>query len=363
MPEIVMPNQIKVEGEAPFKARLQRYKNHRSVFGDTSVFQLGGRNLVVGKEADVANKNRITGPLKYRKGVLDVMLSAAMLKLLPNGHQNIIVSCAHTTDSVPYIEHISEAIKGDHVVTRHDGTQLTYHVSALIPWDEPAGGLFRFMTRPLGAYNAEDILPGDRVLVVDIGGKISSMMPATILSGQEVEIEWGAGKSFDLGIQDLMDSLEQECKSLHPEIFKVRTIPQTILRDALRRFGKTKIYNKDVDVSQAVLNATAPLLNGIDNAWSTQLDSAMDIRHIIVTGGGGGLLYGVLKNEIFSVLADNTYLAEEPEFINRANLRGGKYATSIWIAENGGRVKDRRGQKPTYIVIDPGNSDIKADLI
>lgn len=363
MSELVMPNQIKVENDATFKGRVQRFKAHRSQFGDTSIFQLNDVNYVVGREADVSNRNRITGPMKYRKGALDVMLISALLKYFPDGHNNIIVGCAHTTDSVPYVEHIANAIRGKHEIVRYDGERVQYTVRGMIPWDEPAGGLFRFLTRPYAEYNAEDIMPDERIMVVDIGGKISSMVPAVMLSGQQVEIQWGEGHAFDMGIQDILFLLEAELKSLYPDTFRVRTIPPTILQEALRRDGFTRVHTTDVDVKQAVLNATAPLLNQIENTWSTQMDQMLDVRHIIVTGGGGGLLFRVLKDDIFHMFPNAVYMAEDPACIHLANLRGGKHAVSVWVAENGSKVKTQGTTKPAYMVIDPGNSAIKSTVI
>jgi hypothetical protein len=360
MVELVMPHASRIETDTSFNARIVRQRHRKTEYGSTAVFRYKDKNYVVGQEALSGGRpNRITGPDKYKKDYLEVLMLAALQKLVPDGHSNIVVGCAHTTNSIPYIDKIADALGGKHEVVRYDGETIKYIVRAMIPWDEPAGGLLRFMTRPYAEYNAEDILPGQKVLVIDIGGKVSTMIPAIVLGGQQLQVLWNDGAPFPVGIQDVLGLLESELRALFPDAFQVRNIPEGMLQEALRTNGTITIKNKPYDVTQAVMNSSAILLNELENFYSSNMDKGLDINHIIVTGGGGGLMFKALYDEVLE--HEFVYLADDPATINLANLRGGEYAVSVWAAENGGKLKGKFA--PLYFIIDPGNSDIKAKVM
>ncbi len=370
--EIQLPNAFVEETEASFNNRINRAKYRRSEFEDTSIFKLNGTNLVIGAEALRSGKPvRITGPDKYRKGVLDRMLVAALLKLIPDGYRNIIVACAHTTNAVSYIDKMADALKGVHKVVRDDGKEVKYTVRAFMPWDEPAGGLLRFFTTRSG-YNQENVRPGQTVIICDIGGKVSSMYPAIVKPGMKVEIYWSQGQSFNFGIQDITAGLEGELRGLHSDIFTGRSIPEKMLQEALTSVIKVEgadrhyvsVRGNPMDVTTAVFNAVGPALSQIENVYINNLNSGIDASHIIVTGGGGGLLFKPLKNEVLK--HDYVYLADEESTIHFANLRGGEYATSVWAEQNFDKLDrtiDGRVYKPLIVILDPGNTGLKAKLI
>lgn len=365
--EVVIPHAVLVEPAASWKARGIRAKNHQSdydEFGSTSIFQKDDKNYVVGKEANTNSTGRKSGPKKLERGWLDVLTMSLLTKLFPNGHDNLVIGCAHTIDTTSYVEQMAEALGGKHTIQYPDGESVNYIVRGMIPFDEPAGGLFRFMTRNKSEMNSADLTVGDRILVVDIGGKISTMIPAEILSGQRVRPIWSEGKPFTLGIQDVVTSLANEMHSLYPDTFKVRNIPQRILHDALRTNGTTMVYNQVVNVEQAVLNATAPLVDAMTGIFENDFESGININHVVITGGGGGLLFVSLKDDVVTPLANYTYLADHADTINLANLRGGEFAVAQWAAKNGHTVNQGKAKMPlTYVVIDPGNSDLKGKVV
>lgn len=365
--EVVIPHAVLIETEASWKARGIRAKNHQSDYdehGSTSIFQKDDKNYVVGKEANTNSTGRKSGPKKLERGWLDVLAMALLTKLFPNGHDNLVIGCAHTIDTTSYVEQMADALGGKHSIKYPDGETVNYIVRGMIPFDEPAGGLFRFMTRNKSEMNSADLSVGDRILVVDIGGKISTMIPAEILSGERVRPIWGEGKPFTLGIQDVITALAQEMHSLYPDTFKVRNIPPRIVNEALKTNGTTTVYNQVINVQQAVLNATAPLVDAMTGIFENDFESGININHVVITGGGGGLLFVALKEDVVTPLANYTYLADHADTINLANLRGGEFALSQWAARNGHTVKQGKATMPlTFVVIDPGNSDLKGKVV
>ena len=305
---------------------------------------------------------RITGPAKYVKGHLDVLLIAMLQKLAPEGHNNIILSCGHTTNSIPYIDKISASVRGRHEVTRYDGRKVTYNVRALVPWDEPAGGLLRFMTHEGIGSQAQMVRPGDIVVTVDIGGKVSTMIPAVVQSDMQVIVQWSRGHSFNLGIQDVVKTLEDELRALHPDTFTSRSIPDTIISTALMNSGITKIRGQQFDASQAYNNAVGQIVTEIENVYVNEMNRGIDAAHIVITGGGGGLLQTALRG-IFD--HPNVYLADYAATINFANMRGAEYAMEQWLKLNGARIAEleMKHGKALVVIFDPGNTALKGKIL
>lgn len=355
--EIIMPNALSIVPDSTFKARAVRERNRPSEFWQSAVFRYKDQNYIFGQEAESAvGVDHVTGPQKYNEGTLDVMVLSALLKFLPEGHNNVVIGCAHTTDAVPYVDKIASILNGKHTVTRANGETVKYVVRAVIPWDEPAGGVLRFMSRPYAEYNPHDLNVGDKVVVVDIGGKVSSVFPALIQPGMKVEIFWRSGKAFDLGIQDVTEALESEFKSLYSDDFQYRSIAPRVLSECLRRKGMTRLRSEPYDATQAYLNAVAPMLDQMERIWTVILNGGQDVDHIVATGGGSGLLF----ESLFDVFNHNhIYTADDAQTINFANVRGGKYAVSMWAGLNGHLLKPGA----VYVIVDPGNSDLKATII
>lgn len=372
--EILIPNAFLFENEAAFQDRLSRARYHRTDHDDTSIFRNNGANVVFGEEALRSGKpSQITGPDKYRVGVLDNMVIAALLKLVPDGYRNIVVACAHTSNAIPYIDKMSDALKQIREVIRDDGKTVRYSIRAFMPWDEPAGGLLRFFTRNEGAYSEKDIRPGDTVIIVDIGGRISSMYPAKVKSGMKVEILWQQGTPFPFGIQNITQTLEQELRHQYRDIFSTKSIPHSILTESLTAitiddegFPRhwARVRGDMIDVTQSVENAIGPMITQIQNVYVNDLNTGLNASHIVVTGGGGGLLFNILKQDILQ--HNYVYLADDADTIHFANLRGGEYAASVWAEQNFEklyRVIDGKRVAPLMLIIDPGNTGIKAKLM
>lgn len=362
MAETLMPHAIQFETESNFNARVMRQQYRPTAYGRTAIFSFNGRHCVVGEEALTKGRPvRITGPDKYHKGHLDVLLMAALQKLAPDGHPNVVLACAHTTDSVPYINRIAESVGGSHEVIRYDGKKVKYHVRAFVPFDEPAGGLIRFMTHDGSGSQAKLVQPGEKLLVIDVGGKVSTMIPAMVLDKMEVEPLWSQGVTFPVGIQDIIKVLAEEMRALYPDVFSTKSIPESILREAIMRRGYTSIRDdREVNVEDAYLSATGLLLTQLENVYVNDMDRGLEMRHIAITGGGGGTMFESLKAEVLQ--NDNTYLADYAESINFANLRGGEYALEKWVFQNADRLNKlvmKTGVAPLYMVFDPGNSDLK----
>jgi hypothetical protein len=285
-----------------------------------------------------ARSNKLTGEAKYQEKYFDALLAAMLKRLLPNGHDNIWVALATPADAIDYIDVIKSITGGLHKIKALDGREIKYRVSRLVMWEEPQGGMIRFMKRNAaeksGHVNIED---GQRVFVVDIGGKISSMTVIGI--GRRLEATPLYNESpdpFNLGIIDVLDTFGKELKGLHPKEFQLfktaASIPSNILQAGLRK-GKVQLSGETLDVNQARLNSLAKIADELERLYQNELNGGANAAHIVVTGGGGGLLLPALRDEILN--HKSIHPADEISSINFANLRGGSEAFLEWLGEMG----------------------------
>lgn len=358
--EMVMPSALNFEPEVSFRARVQRNKARPAEYGSTSVFRnlKSSQNVVMGQEALTSGTPvRITGAAKYAAGILDNLILGALQKVAPDGHDNVVVSCGHATDAVSLVDNIAKIIGGSHQVERFDGKKVNYRVRKFTSWDEPSGGIMRFAQR---AYEDGLLEPYKKIGIVDIGGQISSMYSAETLPGGKIQIYWNQGGAFDIGIQNVSTVLADQLRSLYPETFTERTISNRTIEAALRTFRDGQYYTNhrgfEVEVTQAVLNATGTVLTQLWGLYTNNLSGGADLDFVVVTGGGGGLLFDMLCTEVINHA--HVYRAEDETAMHLANLRGAEFSTISWAGESMPTLV-KNGMRPLLLVIDPGNSYTK----
>lgn len=337
--EDVIPYAIQIPNDAAYSAKVTRAKYRSEAQDDSAVFEMRLRSskefvpYVVGEEALRGGQaKRVTGAGKYTEGVWDAAFCAKALRHFPGGHNNIVLAVAHPPDAIPYIESMMDLLGGTHKVRNVNGEMVSFTVRHIVPWDEPSGGLIRFISRNSESMNSVNLADGDYILVVDIGGKISSMTPVRIGKNKSVKPLFDQAAVFNLGIQDVLRDLEQELKSLHPQTFRnFKQIPVNMLEQALHH-KKIKVSNKWVAVEQAVLNSTAPILDQIQGVYIDRMEGGGNFVCIPVTGGGGGNMFPFLANKRDGILQhDSVHMADDPDKMHVANLRGGMEALRAWV--------------------------------
>lgn len=297
-------------------------------------------NLVMVGEGVTKNtrSNKLTGEAKYQEKYFDALLAAMLKRLLPNGHDNVWLALATPADAIDYVDMIKSITGGLHKIKTLEGQEIKYRVSRLVMWEEPQGGVIRFMKRNAEMKKSQvPIEEGQRIIIVDIGGKISSMTYIGI--GRRLETTPIYNESpdpFNLGIIDVLDGFAKELKGLHPKEFQFyktyASIPTDMLQVGIRK-GKVQLSGAWLDVNQARLNALAKIADELESLYQNEMDGGRSAAHIVVTGGGGGLLLPALREEILNHAS--IHPADEISTINFANLRGGSEAFLEWLAETG----------------------------
>lgn len=369
--EFTMPSALVIEPDASFRARVKRNQARPSQYADTSIFRHNGQNIVMGQEALTNGQRvRMAGAAKYRAGIIDNLIFGALLKAAPEGHDNVFISYGHSANAVSISKDIDDLIGGRHEIERSDGEKVVFRVRNVMGWDEPGGAPLRFAERE---RDSELLAPGQKIIIVDIGGRVSSVYAAMTLPGEGIQIYWNEGESFEGGIQIISETLETLLRDFHPQFAALSTISPLTLEEALQNIrmvveadGSQRLHHfahckgYEIDVTQAVYNATAPTLNQISTIYDQKLRSGSDARYIVVGGGGGGLLFGDLTD----VLAHRyMYKAEEDNCMHLANLRGAVISSNSYAIAHYEKIlkvaKDGTVTRPLMFVVDAGNTNTK----
>ena len=375
--EFVMPSALVFETDQSFRARVKRNQARPSQYGNTSIFRHNGQNIVMGQEALTNGQRvRMAGAAKYKAGIIDNLIFGALLKAAPEGHDNVFVSFGHSANAVSSSDAIGDLIGGKHELERADGVMVKYFVRNVVPWDEPAGSALRFAERE---RDSGALAPGQKIIIVDIGGRVSSIYAAETLPGEAIQIYWNEGESFEGGIQIITEQLEQLLRDMHPEFAQLSTISPLTFEQALRTtrivthpedgnqyvHHYTMFQGREVDVTQAVWNATAPLMDTVRSIYDQRLRSGSDASYIVVGGGGGGLLFDSLRNDAIS--HEFVYKAEADDAMHLANLRGAMISTNAYAIEHYKQLvkvtKDNRVIRPLELIVDAGNTNTKAKAL
>lgn len=341
--EQLIPHEIVFPAQSLYTRMARRAEIRDVEYATAEIFKKMYRDkserLVMVGEGVTSNarSNKLTGEAKYQEKYFDVLLLAMLKRLLPDGHDNIWVALATPSDAIDYLENIKPVVGGTHKIEGINGNTLTYKVKRLIFWEEPQGGMLRFLERNEKANNPIQVRDGDRILIIDIGGKISSMTMVGISDRLQPTVLYNESPDpFNLGIIDVLDNLGRELKGMYPDAFKLfktaGSIPPHMLEEGIHT-GSILLSGKPFDVNQARLNALANILDEIESRYQNQLSGGATASHIIVTGGGGGLLIPILRTDILN--HGSVHLADDIKTIQLANLRGGSAAMIEWLHAKG----------------------------
>lgn len=314
--ELVIPHAIvEDEGGTRFKSVQSRFFGKAEF--DKEWFAAGGRCFVVGHSAESEGVvTRKTGSAKYTNDYYGVSLMAVLLRVLPEGHNNLHIYSSFPPGDNAYVEDLVGAILGKWGIETSAGNVVNYHIRSVQPYDEPLGGYICAAWDTQGIPYKDSHLDKGSTLVVDVGGKVSSVM--RVLQGGRVQ--YGSAKSIDIGIQDVVAIFGESLKRMHPELKGLRSFNEEIVRQALatRRY---QFKGDELDCTESVRKSTTTILNRLSTFYTNDFAGGANDRQILVTGGGGGALFELL-DEAFQ--HKRIFSAERPDAMHLANVRGGE---------------------------------------
>lgn len=317
MEEIVIPHALVEISEAQFKTFSQPFAD--SDVGRPDYFMLDDHYYIVGTMAERYGQIvRRSGASKYTRDYYGVLFSACLLRLFPQGHDNLYVFVCHPPSDIPYRNEQMKSVYGTFNVKTSGKNTLTYEVRFVNTYAEPLGGYMNAMLNTKGELKTKNGIQDGRVLIFDIGGRISSLVPAENVGN----IEYNMARSIHSGILNVIEVFEQELRKKYYDDFKqTNIIPSDRLRDALR----TGVYHgagRELIVTDIANFSKNVLLNQLRTVYFNDAGGPQAYDHILITGGGGGAMYVRMREELLD--HDSVWLADEnPDLLHLANMRGG----------------------------------------
>lgn len=342
--EKIIPHDVLFLNEAQWNKTVQRAKNQSSRLSKSQVFQIIDRSrpeqppisMMVGDEAlRSAGSNRQLGSNKYVYHYMAGLVCAALMELFPQseypkGHDNIILGIGHPPSEIEHAELLISLVGGTHKVIEASGAKRKFHVSIVCTYDEPLGGFTWMQQQPIGTngkrgdYNPMGLVNGDEVLAIDIGGFIGSIGPLVYQDGNLHPL-FNDFKPINGGIVMVHDSLRENLKSLHGDLFRGMNIPTNMLSEALRTGHIVVSGGQPTDVREAITQSLH-ILNDVEQVYTNQFGRGRRYKHIALMGGS----MRDLSDHVESILAHNSvHLVDvNPDNIILANVRGGHLITA-----------------------------------
>lgn len=273
--------------------------------------------VIVGSNAgDQGFISRRSGSLKYEPAYYGAYAMRGLLELFPKGHPNVHLLAMFPPGDIAYVQSLKDALGGTHHIVTTDGSEVKYTIRSVRVVDEPVGGLMHRLIGVDGDFYNDTGITGRRILVIDIGGQVSSMTPAT----NEGDVNYNRARSFGIGILDVEKTFEDNLRTMNREFRTVRLLGQEQIREALVT-GEWSGGGGKIDVSPVVDKACSQILNKVHDLYENEMGGALTYDHILVTGGGGALLFNRLRDEVLNhksvVLVD-----VKTEEMHLANVRG-----------------------------------------
>lgn len=358
--EAVLTHAVKRLSAGEWETAQQRASSQRANM-ETIRFYLRNQNtegaFVVGKDArDIGT--RYQGIEKYQPGAGDAYVIAGLIKMFPQGHENLIMGLGHPPNAASRVQEFMSLLGGTHYVTLPNGEKVKFKIRYIKPYDENEGGIVRTLSRSQTFNILQQLNVGDNVLITDIGGRIGSMYFAELGQSYAPYINWERGVTFEFGIEDIKENLNTVLRENTNEFNW--DVPDNILEQIIRTRGRDVMVN-GVSVNYVDLYnyAMQPFLNQFKSRFNGNvIRGAVDAVQIFGTGGGQGALFEILNEDVYERTA---ILADDFKTINLANMRGMLYAMYFW----GQRARDDRKftklmqSNPAIVIVDAGNSYLK----
>lgn len=342
--EIVFPQRVYRVPETEYATLKRSYRGKRAQFEGSAIFSIDGQGFSVGLHAENAGDGeQRRGTDKYDSVHMGALIAATLLQLYPEGHEDVRITITHPADvNEENMRKLHKAIKRTFNIEVADGRKVRYIVTKIYAIEEPVAGFQTFMLNTRGDRYARprmEFRPGTQYLVWDFGGWLVSACSVLISRSGIPEINMTNIPVFQRGIQNVMDQLQIELKSDErlisavPEILDVQEIKHHMLTEALMTDHitiKGKVYNCELPVDKAM----RPIASFVDTQYKQRFGSGLEYSGIVVTGGGGGILYEYVQSKIFK--HDFCFTAEEDlDKMRFSQVRGASKGFIHFLAANG----------------------------
>lgn len=324
---IVVPHAIKRVSREKFDDVLRRSQRGylRGVKDvDVSMFQYNGQAMIVGENAEgIGEDERRSGGVKYREDYYPYLLMSILLRLIPHGHENIRIMATFPPGDVRFVETLMNSLGGKHTVVRVDGSQIVYKIRQVLVVDEPVAGARCFLIAENGRNYKRKGIDNGLGLCIDIGGKISSLVPFR----SDGFVNYNVAESIDLGIQNVMHDVSDILLSTaeYEQYFEGQrgSLPADAAMRECIRSGVYPAGGYELNALDAVADATQKIRSQLRDKINQELGGVRQFSYAVVTGGGGGALYGQIVEHVLNMPQNKIFLAiDDLEQMHLANLFG-----------------------------------------
>lgn len=324
--EITIPHAILRDDTGESFRDVQARRSHESGIGDETIFMVDDVAYIVGDSAEASGLvTRLTGAAKYRRDYQGIALMAGLVHALPFDCDNIHLWISFPPGDVKATQDLIQSVGGRWRVQTVGKANPRYYVRTVQTFDEPLGAYTHASADRSGLAYEDSPVSGGNTLIVDVGGKISSVMRVT----ENQRVLYAGAQSVDLGIQDVMEGFWKIMRGRHPELLKLRSYDPALVREALRT-GSYAYKGRNFDVEEEAQQAIMPILNRLMDFYENNFASGANDRHVLVTGGGGAVLYPWLQQ----AFGHHHMMPAEPHLdeMHLACVRGG---AKMCLARNG----------------------------
>ena len=334
--EIVIPHSVQRISDNDFDRHSRNRITQNVESPNTSIFASHKTPYIVGEQArDRGDGDNVLYTNKYSRQHYGVMFEAVCLKLYPASHDDVRVIVLHPADLVEgHLKNLHQSIIGKHKITTTIGETITYTVTELYPIEEPVAGFQSFLLTTDGYVSKRrgKLLEGARrVLVLDVGGGLTSFIPCAIHPNGGIEPLLNQSTVSQSGIGDVMERLEQELKATMPEMQDIQSIPKHMLAEALSHDDIT-ISGRRRDCKQQVSKAMEFLASHITQQYKNRFQSGVGYDAVIATGGGAGIVYDFINEN--GILNHNYFYPAEDDLsrMRFSNVRGASKGLIAYLA-------------------------------
>ena len=309
--EVSYPHALRRLTDTQYKEIMARSRGKPPL----SYLKVNGQPYVVGQDAErFGEVARRTGAARYVKDYYGVFLSATLVRLFSEGCE-IELFASHPPGDVAFREDLMQSALGDWYVEVGD-RELRFRVVYANTFEEPVGGLMNVVLSEDGRRYTHSEVNKGRTLVIDIGGHTTDWL--AVNPGGEVD--YSLAQSTPIGIQQAVKDFERSFRANNREVTKeVATLPPDRVREAIRT-GRFVGGGREYRCEDEVREATSTLLNRIADTYQNVAGGPLPWDSIVLTGGGSAMLY----DRLMPILRhERVVLADEPETIHMANVRGG----------------------------------------
>lgn len=343
----VMENSVAVLKESDWKKYSDRFRYSPSRFDNTQLFGYLSRHedkeqrewiyVAVGNHArEYGRTKELTEEIKYDyNSYWGAVVCSQLLTAFPDGYDHIVLALAHPTKSIGQRETMVRATGGRHRVKLPNGKEIRFHVREILPWDEPVGGIICWTESLRSQYNSFDLESGHRILVVDIGGGVTSFTRVTVQRDQAGRLQFfpvynlEQSPSISMGIHNVLDRLQNILSTDYPAFTGMKdTLDRPMLESGIRT-GSIELSGDPVDVADACAFAEFDLLDQIRTSYNNKLGGGRPFKLIVTTGGGMSTYHKRLADEVFNHRYVESALSLEQ--IMWGNLYGGDELFRQWI--------------------------------